>query len=113
MDVVVMLVVSLLVCASPAPAVAATFDPTYAFTVNNATIGYVEIDHLLVLASSEKYILPDLWSMYERTETVNAVEFYYVMLKRNVFETFAWCGSRPGDVCTPQRFVNCPEKFSF
>ena len=56
------LVVALLVCASPTPAAAVQYDPQYAFTVNNVTIGFVTDNHELVLAAStEEYILPDLW----------------------------------------------------
>lgn len=96
------LVAALMLCASPAPTAAVELDPIYATTVNKLTIGYVNDTHELVLASSDAYILPDLWSMYERTEfvqeTEGLIEYYYVMLKRSSdfsTDTFRWWGPGP------------------
>lgn len=98
---IAVIIVALLLCAScsaPAAAEGKGEGPVYdAYPVNNFTVGYVSDSHELVLASSEKYILPDLWSMYERTEIVEetggSIEYYYVMLKRSSdfsSDTFRW-----------------------
>lgn len=114
------LVAALMLCASPAPTAAVELDPIYATTVNKLTIGYVNDTHELVLASSDAYILPDLWSMYERTEfeqeTEGLIEYYYVMLKRSSStDTFRWWGPGPevlyytpltGSRTMPRRYVS-------